>query len=379
VNRLVCRDARSVHKAVIGGAFFQDNQPRVHLPFADMFHLKWTERPANRRICRFRSFVRAANHSFAGETQRWSPLHTGLVGWRQWSKDSQSIFLLKYTEAPGVYRIPITGGQEGARRGFEGRAADGKLRLVVRARSDRCSTAASRHRHHRYLCPHSGTKVDLLGKLRVQFSTHAHRTSPLIEPFGSACTSFKFPENRRIGEVPCRQHVDYLPTLRPCAWVLEITPLQALFVDRVTVPSILASAITIWGEHLLPQVPLPPIRRLDVAKAFFSLFNQALIPVLAYPFLFDPTRYAMDALKRSVHNCYFVYHSHGAHLVEETAFFQQRLGANAGSTLAQLMKLRTAYHPSFGFVLHCLPILVRLHWVTGWENHFPREPRLAAD
>jgi predicted nucleotidyltransferase len=163
------------------------------------------------------------------------------------------------------------------------------------------------------------------------------------------------------------------------ARILDITALQALFVDRVAVPSILASGITIWGEHLLPHVPLPPIRRFDVAKAFFSLFNQALIPVVAYPLLSDPTRYAMDTLKRSVHNCYFVYHSHAAHLVEEAAFFQQRLGATASSTLAQLMKLRTAYHPSFGFVLHCLPTLVRLHRVTAWENHFPREPRLAAD
>ena len=116
------------------------------------------------------------------------------------------------------------------------------------------------------------------------------------------------------------------------ARILDITALQALFVDRVAVPSILASGITIWGEHLLPHVPLPPIRRFDVAKAFFSLFNQALIPVVAYPLLSDPTRYAMDTLKRSVHNCYFVYHSHAAHLVEEAAFFQQRLGATAGST-----------------------------------------------
>jgi predicted nucleotidyltransferase len=163
------------------------------------------------------------------------------------------------------------------------------------------------------------------------------------------------------------------------ARILDITALQALFVDRVAIPSILAPGITIWGENLLPLVPLPPIRRLDVAKAFFSLFNQALIPVVGYPVLSDATRYAMDTLKRSIHNCYFVYHSHTARLAEEAAFFQQRIGANACPTLAQLMRLRTAYQPSYGFVLHCLPAIVRLHWITAWQNPFPREPRLAGD
>lgn len=163
------------------------------------------------------------------------------------------------------------------------------------------------------------------------------------------------------------------------ARILDITALQALFVDRVAIPSILASGITIWGEHLAPHVPLPPIRRLDVAKAFFSLFNQALIPFVGFLVLSDATRYAMDTLKRSIHNCYFVYHSHAAHLTEEAVFFEQRIGATAGSTLAQLMSLRTAYQPSFEFILRCLPTLVRLHWVTAWENHFPREPRLTGD
>jgi predicted nucleotidyltransferase len=163
------------------------------------------------------------------------------------------------------------------------------------------------------------------------------------------------------------------------ARILGITASQALFVDRVAIPSIFASGKTIWGEHLLLHVPLPPIRRLDVAKAFFSLFNQALIPVLAYPLLSDPTRYAMDTLKRSIHNCYFVYHSHAAHLAEEVDFLEPRIGATASSTLAQLMSLRTTYQPSFEFTVRCLPALVRLHWVTAWGNHFPREPRLAGD
>jgi hypothetical protein len=160
------------------------------------------------------------------------------------------------------------------------------------------------------------------------------------------------------------------------ARILGITALQALFVDRVAIPSILAPGITIWGEHLLPHVPLPPIRRFDVAKAAFSLFNQALFAAVLYPFLPGATRYAMDTLKRSIHNCYFCYHSRAAQLSEEIAFFQQRIGAAPGSTLAQLVRLRQAYQPSFAFVVRCLPALLQLHWVTAWENHFPRRSRL---
>ena len=49
---------------------------------------------------------------FNTKTQQWSTIHQGLLGWFLWSKDSQSMFLLKYTEDPGVYQIPIKGGKE---------------------------------------------------------------------------------------------------------------------------------------------------------------------------------------------------------------------------------------------------------------------------
>ena len=51
-------------------------------------------------------------HVLNFKTQQWSTVHKGLLGWFLWSKDSQSMFLLKYTEDPGVYRIPATGGKE---------------------------------------------------------------------------------------------------------------------------------------------------------------------------------------------------------------------------------------------------------------------------
>jgi predicted nucleotidyltransferase len=157
------------------------------------------------------------------------------------------------------------------------------------------------------------------------------------------------------------------------ARILDISAVQARFVDRVAIPSIVGSGVTVWGEDLLPQVPLPPIRRLDVAMAFFSFFNQLLFAAVAYPFTPGATKFAMEALKRSIHNCYYCYRGRPARLAEEVAFFQRRIGARVA--LEELMKLRAAYQPRFGFILRCFPTLVRLHLVTAWDNQFPRDPR----
>ena len=157
------------------------------------------------------------------------------------------------------------------------------------------------------------------------------------------------------------------------ARILDIPAMQARFVDRVAIPSIIGSGVTIWGENLLPHVPFLPIRRLDVAKAFFSFFNLVFFTAIAYPLAPGATKYAMEALKRSIHNCYFCYHCRPAQLSKEAAFFQRRIGPNVA--LAQLMKLRAAYQPSLGFVLRCFPTLVRLHLATALDNHFPLDPR----
>jgi predicted nucleotidyltransferase len=157
------------------------------------------------------------------------------------------------------------------------------------------------------------------------------------------------------------------------AHILGISAVQARFVDRVAIPSILGSGVTVWGEELLTQVSLLPIRRLDVAKAFFSFFNQLLFTAAAYPFTPGATKYAMETLKRSIHNCYYCYHCRSAQLAEEVAFFQRRIGYQVA--LERLMELRTAYRPHLGFILRCFPTLVRLHLVTAWDNQFPRAPR----
>lgn len=155
--------------------------------------------------------------------------------------------------------------------------------------------------------------------------------------------------------------------------ILDLRPAQARFVDRVAIPSIVGSGRTVWGEHLLDRVPLLPIRRLDVAKAFFGLFNQVLFCVAVYPLLPGATKYAMDALKRSVHNCYFCFNACPASLVTEVAFFEARYGSSRA--LSRLLALRQDYSPSVRFVLSCLPALVRLHWRTGRDLQFPRALR----
>jgi predicted nucleotidyltransferase len=155
--------------------------------------------------------------------------------------------------------------------------------------------------------------------------------------------------------------------------ILGIPRLQAAFVDRVAVPSIVASAVTVWGEDLLGDVPLPAIRRLDVVKACFGLLGQALFAAAAYPLLPDATKYAMDTLKRSVHSCYFCHHAHAAALPQEVAFLDARDGPSR--TLERLLALRREYGPSYGFVLSCVPVLVRLHLRTLRCLDFPRPAR----
>lgn len=155
--------------------------------------------------------------------------------------------------------------------------------------------------------------------------------------------------------------------------IFGIAPWQARFADRIAIPSLLGSGVTLWGEELLAQFPLPPIRRFDVAKAFFGLFNQVLFSACVYPVLPSATKYAMDALKRSVHNCYFCYHIRAAPLAQEVAFFQQRHGPSR--VLTRLMALRIDYRPSFRFILSCLQALARLHLGTARDNQFPRDAR----
>jgi hypothetical protein len=157
------------------------------------------------------------------------------------------------------------------------------------------------------------------------------------------------------------------------AKILGISAAQGRFVDRAATASIVRSAATAWGEDLLPSVPLAPIRRIDVLKAFFGLWNQLLFVLVTFPLLPDATKYAMGSLKRSVHNCYLCHHGWPAPLAAEVAFFETRYGPIA--TLQDLLILRNDYRPSFSFVLRSLATLARLHAWTARDVSFPRELR----
>jgi predicted nucleotidyltransferase len=154
------------------------------------------------------------------------------------------------------------------------------------------------------------------------------------------------------------------------ARVIDLRPWEAPFVDRIVLAGFIASAVTVWGEDLLPLVRLPSVRRLDVFKAMFSFSSQVVLSVMTFPVLPDSTKYAMGALKHSLHSCFFCYHQRTAGLEEEVAFFNQRLGTNR--TLRELLSLRRQYRQSFAFVIRCLPTIARLHLRTAWDNRFPR-------
>ena len=150
------------------------------------------------------------------------------------------------------------------------------------------------------------------------------------------------------------------------ARVLDLRPWEAPFVDRIVFASIVASAMTVWGEDLVPQVPVPSVRRLDVFKALFGFSSQVLLSAMVFPVLPDATKYAMGALKHSLHSCFFWYQTT---FEGEVAFFNRRLGASR--TLVELLSLRREYRRSLAFVIRCLPTLARLHLRTARDNRFP--------
>jgi len=152
------------------------------------------------------------------------------------------------------------------------------------------------------------------------------------------------------------------------ARVFDLKAAEALFVDRIVLANVIASSVTAWGEDLRPMVQLPHVRRLDVFKAWFAFTNQVLLSLAAFTLLPHATRYAMGVLKHSLHSCYFCCHGKTISLEREVAFFQQQLGES--QTLKQLLDLRIHYRKSFGFVLRCLPTLLRLHLRTALNSSF---------
>lgn len=239
--------------------------------------------------------------------------------------------------------------------GYSSTVSDVDLLLVL----DEHANAALRHR--------VGDQVAAIETRHGLAKSHPPQSSPLfslLEVFADRLTA-----NVRASFVCTRAD---LLSGEP-GRILAVPTTQALFIDRVTPASIVASGRTVWGERLLDRVPLLPIRRLDVAKAFFGLFNQVLLSAGIYPLLPSATKYAMGALKGSVHHCYFCYHTRPAPLVAEVMFLQSR--GRPIQALTRLLTLRREYRPSLVFILACLPALARLHLRTALELQFPRPSR----
>jgi hypothetical protein len=105
-----------------------------------------------------------------------------------------------------------------------------------------------------------------------------------------------------------------------------------------------------------------------VFKALFAFACQVVLSIAVFPFLPVATKYAMGALKHSLHSCYFWYHNRTASLDEEVAFFNRRFGASR--TLMELLALRRRYCPSFGFTVQCLPTIAALHLRAARDRRF---------
>ena len=152
--------------------------------------------------------------------------------------------------------------------------------------------------------------------------------------------------------------------------VLRLSPLEGAFVDRIVLAGVIVSAVTVWGEELLAQVPIPALRRLDVLKALFIFLSAVILSAAVFPLFPNATKYAMGVLKHSLHSCYFCYQQKTASLKEEVDFLGSRVSRR--NVLDDLLNRRRRYSPSLAFVLSCLPILFRLHVRTARDNRFPQ-------
>lgn len=154
------------------------------------------------------------------------------------------------------------------------------------------------------------------------------------------------------------------------ARVFGLSPVEAVFVDRIVFAGVMVSAVTLWGEELLAKVPIPALRRLDPLKAMFNFVSAIVMSAAVFPLFPNATRYAMGVLKHSLDSCYFCYHQKTVSLQDEIEFFGSRVSRQ--NILDDLLNRRRTYTPSFTFVLGCLPVLIYLHLRTAHENRFPQ-------
>jgi len=144
---------------------------------------------------------------------------------------------------------------------------------------------------------------------------------------------------------------------------------EAFFSTRIGFANIVTSAKTIWGEDLLKQARVAPIRKWHLTNNCLSFLSLNAIAFLMFSVLPNATKYSMSVLKWMVHNCHFCYTLKAATIEEGVKFFHTKLENN--EALAELLSLRREYRPSLNFVKECFGVLVDLFVVTARECKFP--------
>lgn len=151
--------------------------------------------------------------------------------------------------------------------------------------------------------------------------------------------------------------------------IFQINSAAGAITSRIIFANILSASNTVWGEDLRPQVQAPPVTRADVAKAMASSAPVLMLSVLSFPFFPSATKYAMAALKKCLHSCYFCYGQPPLTVSGKVRFFSDRYPQLTGLNL--LLELREAYRPSARFTLWCIWALPYLHYCALRDNCFP--------
>lgn len=155
------------------------------------------------------------------------------------------------------------------------------------------------------------------------------------------------------------------------ARAFDVNPLADLLLlsTRIGFASIVMSAKTVWGEDLLKEVRILPITRWHLLKNCLAYLSLNALALLTFPVLPNATKYAMAALKGSLHSCYFCYNLKSTTIELEMNFFSNKFEGR--STLAGLLSLRQDYRSNFRFVRKCFPTIMRLFIMTAREIRFP--------
>ena len=97
------------------------------------------------------------------KTKRWSTPYKGPVGFPRWSRDSHSIYVLRFQDNPACASSSSQWWKCRAHRRFEGRSLYGILLGMAWAGSHRRTTIAARCRNKRCLRPCARTEIKRLG------------------------------------------------------------------------------------------------------------------------------------------------------------------------------------------------------------------------